>query len=55
MQFDSLPNDKILDLSQLKALTDDRINVCQEFIFEYGMVENIAGKGENPFPDNPDF
>ena len=41
------PNDKILDLSNLKAFTDNKINVTQKLISALGMVETIEGKGEN--------
>ena len=43
----TLPNDKFLDWSKLKAFADDK-NKCNfktEFIL--GWVENIVGKGEN--------
>ena len=43
----SLPNDKILDLSNLEAVADDKINVTQNLKFEFGRVENNVGKGEN--------
>ena len=43
----SLPKDKILDLSKLKAFADDKINVTQKLKFKIGRVENIVGKGEN--------
>ena len=45
--INSLPNDKILDQSKLKALADDTINVNQELKLVWGRVENILGKGEN--------
>ena len=55
--LNSLPNDKILDLSRLKALADDTINVSKKLKLVLGRVENILGKGENavyqqffPFP-----
>ena len=47
ISFNSLPNDKILDWSKLKAFADDTINVTQKFKFVLGRVENIVGKGEN--------
>ena len=43
----SLPNDKFLDWSKLKALADDKINVTEKLKFVLGRVENILGKGEN--------
>ena len=43
----SLPNDKILDWSKLKAFADDKINVTEKLKFVLKRVENILGKGEN--------
>ena len=43
----SLPNDKILDWSKLKAFADDKLNLAEKFKFALGRVENIMGKGEN--------
>ena len=43
----TLPNDKILDWSKLKAFADDKINVNQKLKFDLGRIENIVGKGEN--------
>ena len=45
--LNSLPNDKIVDQSKLKAFADSKINVTQKFKFVLGRVENIMGKGEN--------
>ena len=45
--LNSLPNDKILDWSKMKAFADDNINVKEKFKFGLGRVENIVGKGEN--------
>ena len=45
--FNSLPNDKILDCSKLKAFADDKINVTQKLMFQVRRVQNIVGKGEN--------
>ena len=42
-----LPNDKILDWSELKALADDKINVTQKLTVSSGWVENIVGKEES--------
>ena len=47
LTFNSLPNDKILDHSKLKAFADDEINVNEKLKFALGRVENIVGKGEN--------
>ena len=43
--FNSLLNDKILGMSELKAFADDKIPEEQKFVF--GRIENIVGKGEN--------
>ena len=43
----SLPNDKILDWSNLKGLADDKIKVNQNLEFDQEKEENIVGKGEN--------
>ena len=42
--LNSLPNDKILDQSRLKAFADDTIKVTQKLKFVLGWVENIVGK-----------
>ena len=46
-KFNSLPNDKILDWSNLKAFAGDKINVTENLKFVLGRTENIMGKGEN--------
>ena len=43
----SLPNNKILDWSKLKAFADDKPNVTQNLKFVLGRVENIVRKREN--------
>ena len=45
--FNILPNDRILDWSNLKAFADDTINVNRKFKFDMGRIGNIVGKGEN--------
>ena len=47
--INSLPNDKIVDLTKLKALNfaDNKINVNEIVKFDLGRVENIVVKGEN--------
>ena len=49
MVFNSLPNDKILVQSNLKALADNIINVTKKkMTFVWKRVESIVGKkGEN--------
>ena len=46
-QFNSLPNNKIVDWSNLKASADDKIYVTEKSKFVLGRVEDIVGKGEN--------
>ena len=46
LPINSLPNDKCLDWSKLKAFADDKIKVTEKMIFVLEMVENIVGKGE---------
>ena len=46
-QFNSLPNDKFLDWSKLKAFTDNKLNEAEKLKFVLGRVETIVGKGEN--------
>ena len=45
--FSSLPNDKILDYSRLKAFAGNKINVNQKLKFDIGRLENNMGKGEH--------
>ena len=45
--LNSLSNDKVVDLSKLKAFADDKINVTEQLKFVMRRVENIMGKGEN--------
>ena len=45
--FNSLPNDKILDLFKFTAFAVDKIILTQKLKFVLGRVENIVGKGEN--------
>ena len=43
----SLPNDKILDLSNLKDFAEDKISATYKMNFVVGKVQNMVGKGEN--------
>ena len=43
----SLPNNKILNLSKFKAFADDNIILTKKLKFVLGRVENIVGKGKN--------
>ena len=42
----SLPNDKILDMTKLKAFADDNLNIAIMTISLLDRVENTVGKGE---------
>ena len=42
--FNSLPNDKILDLSKLKAFADNNLNVYQKLKFALGKNRKHFGK-----------
>ena len=42
-----LPNDTVLDVTKLKAVADDKLNVAKMTVFLFGRVENTVGKGEN--------
>ena len=43
----SLPNDKILNCTKLKAFAEDKLDVAKIMFFVNDTVENIVGKGEN--------
>ena len=43
----TLPNNKFLDCSKLKAFADEKINMAEKLHFVLGWVENIVGKEEN--------
>ena len=45
--FNTLPNDRILDKSEIKAFADDIINLIEKIKTIFGRVKNIVGKGEN--------
>ena len=42
-----LPNDKVLDLSNLKGFADDKRKMTQKLKFVLERVKYIVGKGEN--------
>ena len=57
LDLNPFPNDKILDLTKLKAFADDQFDVAIMTISPVDRVENTAEKGENagyqhfsPFP-----
>ena len=43
----SLPDEKILDWSKLKACADNKLMVAKIMIYVFDSIENIVGKGEN--------
>ena len=45
--INSLPNNKFLDRSKLKAFADNKLNLPEKIEICLGKVENIVGKGEN--------
>ena len=46
-RINSVPHDKTLDLSELKAFAKETVIVTQKPKFALGRVENIVVKGEN--------
>ena len=45
--FNSLPNNKFLDRTKLKAFADDKLNVAEMMTSLFDRKENAVGKGEN--------
>ena len=45
--FNSLPYNKFLDWSKLKAFADNKINVIEKLKFVLQRIGNIVRKGEN--------
>ena len=45
--FNSLPNDKIIDWSELEAFSDEKINMTEKLIFVLRKVEKNLGIREN--------
>ena len=41
------PNDRILDMTKLKAFADDKLNVAKMMMYLFNRVENTVGKREN--------
>ena len=46
-EFNPLPDDKILDLSKMKVIADDKSQVIRMAKFVLNKIENIVGKEEN--------
>ena len=47
MSFNSLPHNKFLEWSKLKAIAGDKIDVTEKFKFVLRQIENIVGKGDS--------
>ena len=47
MHLALFPNDRILDMTKLKAFADDKLNVAKMMIYLFNRVENSVRKGEN--------
>ena len=47
-EVNSLPNDKFLDRTKLKAFADDKLNIAVMMISLIDRVENTVGRVENP-------
>ena len=45
-RLNSLPNDKIIDMSKLKAFADNKTDMIEKLKFVLGSIGNIVGKGE---------
>ena len=43
----TLPNDKILDVTKMKAFADDKLIIARMMNFLFDRVENPVGKREN--------
>ena len=50
LEFNPLPDDKILDQTKLKAFADDKLNVTKMIISVFDRIKNILGKAISPFP-----
>ena len=47
LTFHSVPYNKILDVTKLKAFADHKFNNTKMTIYLFDKVENTVGKGEN--------
>ena len=47
----SLPNDKILDLTKLKAFADDKLNVTKMTVFLFNREENCGKRRKCWLPE----
>ena len=53
--FNPLPDDKILDQTEVKSFADDKLSVIKTIISVFERVENIMGKGEIACASNFSF
>ena len=47
LHINSLPNNKILNVTRLKAFADDKFSVAKVMISLFDKIQNIVRKGEN--------
>ena len=52
-KINPLPNNKILDVTKLKAFADDNLNFSKMTISLLDRIENTVGKGENNLRKKP--
>ena len=45
--FNPVPNDKILNMTKLKAFADEKSKLAKMMISLFDRLENTVGKGEN--------
>ena len=46
-EINPIPNNKILDMTKLKAIADDKLNIAEMTVSLFHRTENIVEKGEN--------
>ena len=47
LRLKPFPNDKMLDVTNLKAFANNKLNIARLMIYLLDSVENMVGKGEN--------
>ena len=55
MHINPLPNNRILDVTELKAFADDKSNVAKMTISLFDKAENTVGKGKKCWLPVPAF
>ena len=46
-EINPLPNDKLLDVTKLKAFSDNKLDIVKMMISPFDQLESTVGKGEN--------